>query len=125
VRLATEESADLPVAQRTETLTTAYGLTSRVEDKRQILSGLTRVPHATTLKLAEQARVDAAVQAEAELACFQIAQKLNGADSGAAKATLAQLATSAGNVSVRSNAQVLLKQLNLGGADLKSSRPDR
>ena len=114
VRLATDENVTLSPAQRTDALAAAAGLATRAEDKRLVLSGLARVPHATTLKLAEQLGADSAVQAEAELACLQIAQKLGPADFAAVEATLTRLAASAANPAVRKDARSLLQKLNTG-----------
>ena len=114
VRLATEESAKLSTPQRTKALAAVSALAARAEDKRMVLSGLARVPTATTLKLADQASADPAVKAEADLACLQIAQKLGGRDFEAAAATLTRLAATAGNPTVQTNAQTLLRRLNSG-----------
>lgn len=76
VRLATDEAAGLSAEQRTETLTTVFELARRVEDKRQVLSGLARVPNRTTLALAQKASADPAVKAEADAALVQLTQKL-------------------------------------------------
>ncbi len=76
VRLATDEAAVLSVPRRTEALVTAFELASRVEDKRQVLSGLARVPNRTTLELAQKASADPTVKAEAAAALLQITQKL-------------------------------------------------
>lgn len=112
VRLATEESVSLSTSQRADALAAAFGLASRPEDRQMVLSGLARVPCRKTLDLAEQGCADPAVRAEAEVACLQIAQKLGVAEFEAMEATLTRLAAGAGNVSVKTNAQVLLQKLN-------------
>lgn len=104
VRLATDENAGFSVAQRVDALTASFELASRVEEKRRVLSGLARVPDRRTLQLAECAAADAAVRAEGELACLQIAQKLGTDCADAAKATLARLAANASSPEVRSGA---------------------
>jgi HEAT repeat protein len=76
VRLATDETAALPVEKRAEFLAAAFELAGRVEDKRQVLSGLGRVPHPATLALVQKAAEDPAVRAEASAARAQIVQKL-------------------------------------------------
>jgi HEAT repeat protein len=76
VRKATDEANGLSVTLRTETLASAFELASRLEDKRQVLSGLARVPNRTTLELARKASSDPAVKAEAGVALLQITQKL-------------------------------------------------
>lgn len=82
VRLTGDEAAGLSAEQRTEALAAVFELATRVEDKRQVLSGLARVPNRTTLELARKASADPAVQAEAKAALVQLTQKLglfNGA----------------------------------------------
>lgn len=76
VRLATDEGEGLSAAQRTEALSAAFELATRVEDKRQVLAGLGRVPNMTTLKLAERATTDPDVRAEANAARLQIAKRV-------------------------------------------------
>lgn len=114
VRLATDESVNLSPEQRTSALEAVFPLAGRVEDKRRVLSGLARVPNATTFKLAEQAAADSAVEMEADLACLQIAQKLGSAQFEVVEATLTRLAAASGNANVRTNAQSMLRQLNSG-----------
>ncbi len=76
VRLAAEPGPELSEARRTELLSEAFGVAARVEDKRQVLSGLARVPNAQTLELVRRAAGDVAVKPEAEAALLQITQKL-------------------------------------------------
>lgn len=76
VRLATDDAAGLAAARRTEALVAAFELATRAPDKRRVLSGLSRVPSVTTLKLAEQAASDPAVKAEAEAARLAITKRL-------------------------------------------------
>jgi HEAT repeat protein len=76
VRMVAEETSGLSTEQRTQSLASAFELASRVEDKRQVLSGLPHVPNEATLGLARKSSADAAVKAEAEAAVAQIAQKL-------------------------------------------------
>lgn len=114
VRLAADEDAKLSTSQRTEALAKVFGLASRVQDKRMLLSGLARVPNLATLKLAEQAGDAAEVKVEAELASLQIAQKLASAEFEAVEPTLARLAASAVHPPVKASAQALLKKMNSG-----------
>ena len=76
VRLASDETVVLAAEQRTETLAAVFELATRVEDKRQALSGLARVPNQKTLELAQKAASDPAVQAEAKAALVQLRRKL-------------------------------------------------
>ena len=76
VHLTADDAASLSIPQRTETLAAVFKLATSVKDKRQVLSGLARVPNATTLKLAEQAATDPAVKAEAEAARLQITEQV-------------------------------------------------
>lgn len=109
VRLATDENAALEKGQRVETLAHALALATRVEEKRMILSGLARVPDPATLRLAEQAAMDATVQPEAEWAWLQIAQAMP--DDGATTAALERLIRRTTDPSIRTKAQAILKQL--------------
>jgi HEAT repeat protein len=114
VRLATDEGAALSKPERVDALAMACALATRAEEKRMILSGLARVPHPTTLGLAEQACADSTVRAEAELACLQIARGLGTSEFSVVESALARLISNTSNASVRTNAQALLKQLDSG-----------
>ena len=115
VRLACDnERSKAPAPDRVAMLKPALALATRVEEKRLVLAGLADVPHAESLALAEQARTDATVQAEAEIACLQIAKALLASEPGLAEASLTRLATSAGNPGVRTNAQALVMRPDSG-----------
>ena len=114
VRLATDEGVALSKQERVDALAKAFALATRAEEQRMILSGLARVPHPTTLGLAEQACADSTVRAEAELACLQIARELGSAEFEVVESALARLISNTSDSSVRTNAQALLKQLDSG-----------
>jgi HEAT repeat protein len=114
IRVATDERSALSKQQRVDALAAGYLVANRPEDKRMILSGLARVPHPVTLGLAEKACADAAVKPEAELACLQIARGLGTTEFDMVEAALARLSSDAGDPSLRTNAQALLKQLDSG-----------
>ncbi|HPY29737.1 MAG TPA: HEAT repeat domain-containing protein [Verrucomicrobiota bacterium] len=76
VRLVTDDTTSLTTEQRTDALVAANALATRTGDKRRVLSGLGRVPNATTLKLAALAAADASVRPEAEAARLAVAKQL-------------------------------------------------
>lgn len=113
VRLACDhERLNVLPQKRVELLKLALALATRPEDKRLILAGLAGIPHPEALALVEQACADASVQAEAEIACLQIASALVASDSARAEASLSRLAGNAGNYNVRTNAQAMMKQFS-------------
>ena len=114
VRLATDEGVALSAQRRAATLDAAFALATRPEEKRMVLSGLARVPHPVSLGLADQACADPTVKQEAELACLQIARGLGASDFVAVEPVLTRLVADTGDLSVRTQAQALLKQLDSG-----------
>lgn len=114
VRLATEETVGLTSQQRIDALAGALALDLGAEDKRRVLSGISRVPHPRALELAELASADPAVKGPAQFAALQIAQGLGTSDPARAETALARLAKAAVDPAVQTNAQALLKQLNSG-----------
>ena len=115
VRLACDsERLSVPPQKRVDLLKPALALATRPEDKRLILAGLAGVAHSEALVLAEQACADATVQAEAEIACLQIAKTLLASEPARAEASLSRLAANAGNRGVRTNAQAIVKQFSSG-----------
>jgi len=111
VRLACDhERLNVAPQQRVAWLKHALPLAARAEDKRLILAGLAAYPHPDGLKLVEKVSEDAAVKAEAEIACLQIARALVASQPGLAEASLNRLATNANDNGVRTNAQALVKQ---------------
>jgi HEAT repeat protein len=114
LRLATDNEIALAKQQRIHALTEIFPLGNRPEDRRRILSGLARVPDASTLRLAEQACAEPAVRPEAELACLQIARALGSSEFDVVQASLARLGAGAADPNVRSNALAVLKQLDSG-----------
>lgn len=114
VRLAADDGPSLSVAQRADALGTSAELASRPEDRRQVLSGLARVPQTTTLKRAAAWLADDAVRAEAELTCLQIAEQLGATEFAVIEPVLKQLAAAASQPAVRTNAEALLRRLDSG-----------
>jgi hypothetical protein len=115
VRLACDgERSKAPAPDRVALLKPALALATRPEEKRLVLAGLAAVPHLEALAMTEQACADAAVQAEAEIACLQIAKALLATEPGRAVASLTRLAASAGNPGVRTNAQALVQRPESG-----------
>lgn len=115
VRLACDnERSKAPAPERVAMLKPALALATRAEEKRLVLAGLAAVPHPQALALAERACADATVQAEAEIACLQIAKALLASAPGLAEASLTRLATSASNHGVRTNAQALVGRSESG-----------
>lgn len=113
IRLVGDDSSGFAAARRAELLKPAYEIASRAEEKRLVLSALTAVVHRDALQLAERALGDSEVNAEAELACAQLAKSLLTSDPDAAEAMLRRLAAN-GSASARANAQALLRQLDSG-----------
>lgn len=114
VRLATEDGTGLADEFRLKTLTAAFELAERAQDKRMVLAGLAQLPNRTTLALAERAVGDPDVRAEAEQAALQIAGKLGAAEFDAVKPVLMRLAATAGSAAVREKAQGVLQALDSG-----------
>jgi hypothetical protein len=90
VRLATDEGVGLSKPERLDALAAAFALATRAEEKRMILSGLARVPHPVTLGIGGAGLRGFDGQAEAELACLQIARGWERASSRG-EAALARL----------------------------------
>jgi hypothetical protein len=104
VRLATEEGTALAIeqqAEQAETLAAAFAIADRSEDKRSILSGLSRVPHRASLDLAERSCADPALAAHAEFACLQICRGLAPSDLAAVEPVLTRLAAGTVNPPVQ------------------------
>ena len=76
VRLTTDEVSGLSTAQQVGMLASVFDLATRVEDKRQVLSGLGRLPTQAALDLVNKSAADPEVKAEAEAARLQITRKL-------------------------------------------------
>jgi HEAT repeat protein len=113
VRLVGDENSHFAAGRRAALLLPAYELATRPEEKRLVLSALTSVPHRDALRLAERALADAKIKSEAEMACAQIAKSLLTSDPDAAESSLRQLVAN-GSATARTNAQVILKQLDSG-----------
>jgi len=113
VRLVRDDASGFSAARRAELLKPVAELASRPEDKRLVLSALSSAPHRDSLLLAESDLTNDAVKAEAETACLQIAKALGTSDPEAAETSLRRLLGN-GSATTRTNAQVLLKQLDSG-----------
>ena len=112
VRLVGEEHSGFTPPKRVELLKPAYALATRAEEKRLVLAALAATPHREALALAGGALNEPEVKAEAEIACVQIAKALLASDRDAAATTLRRLAAEGSSLTVRTNAQALLKQLD-------------
>ncbi len=71
-------NSDLPATEKTKNLSTAWGLATRTEEKRQVISGLTDLHSADSLKLLMAALDDAAVVEEAAAAATNVGRWLKG-----------------------------------------------
>ncbi len=76
VRLVREDAGGFAVPQRAQLLQTAFDLATRPEEKRLVLSALPSAPHSATLAIAQRARTQTDIAAEADIACAQIAKAL-------------------------------------------------
>ncbi len=76
VRLVREDAGGFAVPQRAQLLQTAFDLATRPEEKRLVLSALPSAPHVATLAIAQRARTQTDIAAEADIACTQIAKAL-------------------------------------------------
>ena len=71
-------NSDLPADEKTKNLSAAWGLATRTEEKRQVISGLTDLHSTYSLKLLMTALDDATVVEEAAAAAVNVARSLKG-----------------------------------------------
>lgn len=79
--------------------------------KRRALAELAKIPLPEAMEMAQQARGDDAVKADAESACYQIATRLIYSHRPAVETTLRRLTQGAGSEAVRNNAKAFLASL--------------
>jgi HEAT repeat protein len=71
-------NSDLPAEEKTKNLSTAWGLATRTEEKRQVISGLTDLHSADSLMLLMLALDDTTVVEEAAVAAVNVGRWLKG-----------------------------------------------
>lgn len=114
VRLATDETATLSPAQRADALAALCAIPLDSEDRRRVLSGLSKVSSLRTFELAGTLGEDASVRSHAEFARVQIARGFSLADFEKVAPELRRLSTGAAERSVQTNALSLLQRWDSG-----------
>lgn len=99
-----------PPAEIVKKYAQAMARARRPDEKRLVLSGLARVPHADALKMAADAIEDTQVQAEAALAAIAIARDLTGSETEAVNAAMKKVAGGVEDASLRAQAQGLIRR---------------
>jgi hypothetical protein len=106
---------DRPAEERLKLCRDGLAAGKQPEAMRLGLAELAKVPLPDALELAQQARSEDAVKAEAEAACYQIAARLIYAHRAAVETALRRLAQEASSEAVRNNARAFVASLEKYG----------
>jgi HEAT repeat protein len=101
-----------PAEDRLKACQDGWSVSDRPEDKRVALAELATVALPAALDLAERARADEAVKADAEAACYQVAVGMVAMHRAAAEAGLRRLAGEAVSERVRKDASAAVAALD-------------
>jgi len=102
---------DRPAEERLKLCRDGLAAGKQPEAMRLGLAELAKVPLPNALELAQQARSENTVRAEAEAACYQIAARLIYAHRAATETALRRLAQEASSEAVRNNARAFVASL--------------
>jgi HEAT repeat protein len=112
VRLVGEDDANFPAPRRAQLLQSAFGLATRAEEKRLILSSLASAPNIESLQFVDRALSEPELKTAAEVAALRIATAMLPTEPTAGTTLLRRLVAEGSSPDVKTGAQSALKQFD-------------